>query len=108
MRLFGLAIIAILAASPVAAQFYTRIENLSESERARVMRSAINTSGNPCSDVTTILFKGADRDHAGYWGVACSDGGSWLVQVKDDGVGSSSVMSCEIARMVGVDCWEKF
>jgi hypothetical protein len=91
-----------------SAQTYRLLEEQANAERARILRSLINSSGYPCSVVTTILFRGADDDQAGYWAVACSDGGNWQVQVKNDAGGSSSVASCEVLRAVKIDCWQRF
>jgi hypothetical protein len=79
-----------------------------EAEKIRLLRSAINTAGYPCRDVTTIQFNGSDDEGAGYWAVACADGGNWMVQVRNDAVGSTSVTSCEILRALRIKCWEKF
>ena len=107
--LIALAIGATALSAPVVqAQTYQLLLAESEAEQARVLRSLVNSSGNPCSEVTTILFNGADEDGAGYWAVACADGNNWMVQVKNDDGGSSSVTSCAILAAVNIKCWEPF
>ena len=106
--LMAIAIGFTLSTSPIAAQHYKFLQSQSETEQVRILRSVINSAGYPCSNVTTILFKGSDRDDAGYWGVACSDGGNWMVAVDNDVGGTTNVTPCGILKLVNVDCWEKF
>jgi len=103
------AAIALTLAIPAASsQHYRTLEAQPDTKKARVLRSLVNSAGYQCDNVTTILFKGADRDKAGYWAVACADGGNWMVQVANDSGGSSNVTPCSVLKRVGVECWEKF
>ncbi len=106
--LMAIAIGFTLSPSPIAAQHYKLLQSQSETEQARILRSAINGAGYPCANVTTILFKGSDRDDAGYWAAACSDGGNWMVAVDNDVGGTMIVTSCAILTLANADCWEKF
>lgn len=106
--IFAFCVSLAVAGSLASAQTYRMLEQQSNAEKARILRSLINSAGNPCSEVTTVMFRGADADQAGYWTVSCSDGGNWQVQVKNDAGGSSSVVSCDVLRAVNVDCWQKF
>lgn len=97
-----------LAIPTASAQHYRTLEAQPDTKKASVLRSLVNSAGYQCDNVTTILFKGADRDKGGYWAVACADGGNWMVQVANDSGGSSNVTPCNVLKRVGVECWEKF
>ena len=104
----SLAVAQTLAASPTSAQNYKILQSQSELELARILRSGINSAGYPCTDATTIQFNGSDREDAGYWAVACSDGGNWMVQVENNDRGTISVTPCELLKVLKIECWEKF
>jgi hypothetical protein len=99
-------VVWVLSSTGVSAQFYKQVLEKSKPAQARIMRSIVNSAGEPCAEVTTILFKGADRSDGGYWVTTCSNGTSWMVTVEADG--STSVMSCAIMKRVKVDCWQTF
>ena len=104
-----IAAIALILVIPTAsAQHYRTLEAQPDAKKAQVLRSLVNSVGYPCDHVTTIMFKGATEEKAGYWAVACADGGNWLVSVANDSGGSSRITSCAILKRVGVECWEKF
>lgn len=100
-------LLAMAASTATAAQYETLLSQ-SQTEQERILRAVINSADYPCPKVTATLFKGSDRNNAGYWAVACSDGSNWMVAVENDSVGTTSVTPCALLKMLNVECWEKF
>ena len=99
--------LAVVAGSAPAAQ-YEAILLQSHAEQERIFRGGINSAGYPCPKVTAKMFLGRGRRDAGYWAVACSDGGNWMVSILDDTGGTMVTTSCLILKIMNVDCWKKF
>ncbi len=100
-------LLAIVARTAMAAQYETLLSQ-SQAEQERILQTVINSAGYPCPKVTLTLFKGIDDDSAGYWAAACSDGGNWQVQVKNNSGGTTSVMPCALLKRLNIECWQKF
>ncbi len=97
----------IVTRTAMAAQYETLLSQ-SQAEQERILQTIINSAGYPCSKVTLMLFNGVDDDSAGYWAAACSDGGNWQVQVKNNSRGTTSVTPCALLKRLNVECWQKF
>ena len=100
-------LLVIVARTATAAQYETLLSQ-SQAEQERILRTIINSAGYPCPEVTTMLFRGSDRDSAGYWAAACSDGANWMIQVKNNSKGTTSATPCALLKRVNIECWQKF
>ena len=108
-RLIALAVaLTVSSAAPSAAATYEILLRQTASEQTRVLAGLIRSARHRCPRVTRRLFMGADRFQAGYWTARCSTGASYMVQVKNDAGGTSRILSCAVARAVGVSCWRQF
>ena len=105
--LVAAAVLAMTASTATAAQYET-LRSRSHAERESILRAAIIDAGYSCPNVTAILFKGSDRDSAGYWTAVCSDGGTWMVQVKNDPAGTMSVTPWALLNTLNIEGWKKF
>jgi hypothetical protein len=105
--LVAAALLAMAASTATAAQYET-LRSQSRPEQERILRAAIIGAGYSCPNVTAILFKGSDRDGAGYWTAVCSDGGTWMVQVKNDPAGTMSVTSWALLNTLNIEGLKKF
>ncbi len=55
------------------------------------------------------FYNGIDKEHDGFWSIGCSNGNSYMVEVKPDAGGSTKVMDCStISAVAGLTCFEKF
>ena len=68
----------------------------------------VAAAGYSCPNVTAILFKGSDRDSTGYWTAVCSDGGTWIVQVKNDPASTMSVTPWALLNTLNIEGLKKF
>jgi hypothetical protein len=70
--------------------------------------------GEECDSVKLSFFQGLGVDdtlspRAAYWNVACCNGRSFVIMVRNDAVGSSKILDCAILKLVsGVECFKKF
>ena len=99
--------LAVAAGSALAAQYEAMLLQ-SHAEQERIFRAGINSAGYPCPKVTAVMFMGHDRQAAGNWAVACSDGGNWMVSILDDTGGTMVTTPCSILKIANIDCWKKF
>ena len=102
------AVVLVIVASTATAAQYETLLSQSQAEQKRILQTIINSAGYPCPKVTLTLLNGVDDDSAGYWAAACSDGGNWQVQVKNDSGGTTSVTPCALLKRLNVECWQKF
>ncbi len=105
--LVAAALLAMAASTATAAQYETLISQ-SHAEQERILRATIIDAGYSCPNVTAILFKGSDRDSAGYWTAVCSDGDTWIVQVKNDPAGTMSVTPWALLNTLNIEGLGKF
>ena len=105
--LVAAAVLAMAASTATAAQYKTLMSQ-SHPEQGRILRAAIIGAGYSCPNVTAVLFKGSDRDSTGYWTAVCSDGGTWIVQVKNDPASTMSVTPWALLNTLNIEGLKKF
>ncbi len=102
----GAVLFAMATNTATATEWNKTLLSKSPAEQERILHRIINSAGYPCPKVTTILLMGGDHS-AGYWAAACSDGGNWMVQVKNDPNGTTAVTPCALMKLAKIDCWKK-
>jgi hypothetical protein len=66
-------------------------------------------SGEKCDSVTRSFFQGSDRRGNAYWNAACRNGQAFAIQVNNDAVGSTRIMSCAMLKAMNAgECFKKF
>ncbi len=80
----------------------------SQSERARVLLGALETSGKPCETVVSTYYQGIlEPTGAALWNVECAVGRSYAVLIMNDNGGSTRIMPCEQYHLTtGTKCFE--
>lgn len=85
----------------------------SKSKEQQIMALAVAVSGSEYGDSCRVatagepFFMGVDSDSAAYWNITCGDK-DFIVQLSADTDGSTRVIPCEIASLIGITCYEKF
>jgi hypothetical protein len=77
-----------------ANQAQDRLAAMSEVDRSEALAIFIESSGQPCRTVARTFFQGKDDNGNVLWNVECSGGNSYVVQIKNDLLGSTRVLSC--------------
>ncbi|MFQ5965807.1 MAG: hypothetical protein ACE5KZ_16160 [Candidatus Scalinduaceae bacterium] len=109
MKIFAYFILLVLLTNiSYANEAHDRLVEMTTSERNKTFGKLLRDSGESCNSVTRSFFQGFDKDNAAYWSVACSNDRSFSVQFKDDSEGSTRIVDCELLKMLGVNCFEKF
>lgn len=81
-----------LAAAPAAA-------------RRSSLAKAVSSAGEACPAVSDTLFWGfLPNEGDAYWVATCEGGKKYMVSIKPDANGSTSVMSCVVAAALKLDC----
>lgn len=84
------------------------LEQMTEANRAATLALLLKQSGESCDKAVRVFKQGADKDNAVYWNVACANGMTYGIQVADDAAGNTRVMSCELLKMLGIECFKAF
>lgn len=102
-----MAILFFIASTSTGEPAYKKFKNASPSQKEKIFKKMITTSGNACrGEITDYMFMGSYKQE-GFWSVACSDGNNYVVTIENDAGGTTSILSCEMAEAVGASCWEK-
>lgn len=88
-----------------ATEIQERVKALPHAERAKQFRTVINSSGHPCPTVSWAKYMWRDREGMENYVATCTNGKSFIIGIKADRAGSTRVLDCDVARMVGVDCF---
>lgn len=104
--------IALLCSAAVAGagsnSTFERMKNLSLSDRNRVLGAIVNSANFPCRP-SFSEFKFQDKgDSSVFYLVTCEGGENYMVKIEANSGGLTSVIDCRIAKIVGVDCFQKF
>lgn len=67
-------------------------------------RSVVNGTGHSCPTVSFSKFKHEDKNRTGYFVVTCTNGGNFMVAVKNDNGGSTNVWPCARLRNANIGC----
>jgi hypothetical protein len=107
--LFCLAIVLlpILTARTAASNpIHAKLVALPEKERNAMLTYAVQDER--CR-VTRSFFQGLDKSGDAHWNVACDDGRTFAIRIKNDAQGSTTVLECRVIKaMGGTDCFKKF
>lgn len=77
---------------------------LSATKRDSILKTTIVSAGEDCGRVERVVYKGIGPDGAGFWGVGCSSGRSYVVSVEANATGSTKVLDCALLP----DCFKRF
>jgi hypothetical protein len=86
-----------------------RLSAMSEGERQSTFAAFLATSGERCANVTKTFYQGDDSHGNAFWNVACGKANSYVIQINNDSVGSTQILSCRVLEaMKGGHCFKKF
>jgi hypothetical protein len=84
-------------------------ERMTDAKRNTVFALYLQKSGEDCRRVTKNFLQGVDQKGNAFWNVACSNNKSFVVQINNDAVGSTRILSCAVMKAVrGPECFKKF
>ena len=87
---------------------HVRLTAMSELERSELLAVFVESSGHACRTVSRTFYQGDDSKGHAFWNVECSGREAYVVQIKNDVQGSTTVMSCRRLRAVGGSaCFKK-
>jgi hypothetical protein len=95
-------VISIISGTAYANRFSDMFRSKSESEQLGMMISLIRSSDYQCSSAYELRFYGSQQD-TDFWIVYCSDG-YFIVAFHPDG--STKVLDCKMAQVLGIDCFK--
>jgi len=88
---------------------HAMLASQSEVRRGAKLRDTVLSAQGQCDRATRTFLRGLDSDGNAYWAVACRNGKSYLVEVRANATGSTTVTSCDAFRSVtGGDCFKPF
>jgi len=84
------------------------LRNADEDHRAKILQSAIESSGEKCPEVTRTFFQGTAGNGSALWNATCFRGLSYVITVANDAGGSTKVLGCSELKLVsGVPCFQR-
>jgi len=111
MRKPLITIILIWIATPAAVfanPAHEQLMRMSGSERNATLTTFLKSSGEKCDSVTRNFFQGKDKRGNAFWNAGCRNGQSFVIQVNNDSVGSTRIMSCALLKAVNAgECFKK-
>lgn len=104
--------LAVIVVSPVSTGWanpaHDRLAAMSELKRSELLAVFVESSGHACHTVSRTFYQGEDSKGNAFWNVECSDREAYVVQIKNDVPGSTTVLSCRQLRAVGGSaCFKK-
>lgn len=110
--LLGVSCMAVIAVLPVstgrANPAHDRLAAMSELNRSELLAVFVESSGHACRTVARTFYQGEDSKGNVFWNVECGDGEAYVVQIKNDVPGSTTVINCRRLRAVGGSaCFKK-
>jgi hypothetical protein len=105
--------IAVLGLTATNASFanpaHEQLMRMSGTERNAALTNFLKSSGEKCDSVTRSFFQGSDRRGNAFWNAACRNGQAFVIQVNNDAVGSTRIMSCAMLKAMNAgECFKKF
>jgi hypothetical protein len=96
--------------SPSAAPIgHPSLSALTADQRARALARIVQSAGDSCPSATRTFLQGSSRKHGEFWNVQCSSGSAYVVQIKNDAGGSTSILDCAVNLTIGTTpCFQKF
>lgn len=81
-----------------------------EDQRASLLRTAIESTGEKCVEVTRTFFQGTvPSNGAAMWNAECYQGKSYSISVANDAGGSTRVLECGVMNAVTrTPCFQSF
>ncbi len=91
-----------------ANQAHDRLLAMSELDRSELLALFIESGGFACRTVARTFYQGNDSKGNVFWNVECGGGEAYVVQIKNDVPGSTTVLNCRRLRAVGGSaCFKK-
>jgi hypothetical protein len=85
---------------------HDQLIRLSDPERNSLLTNFM--AGEKCGTVTRNFYQGMGNGEA-FWNVQCSNGATYVIQIKPDATGSTSILDCGVLKAVGGgECFKKF
>ena len=106
------------AGSPTSSAPYSPVDSnrahallmrASTTERLTSLAAVVRSVGDECPRGTREFYQGADSFGDAFWNVACSNGQSYAITVKNNAGGSTRVLACSVLEAVAkVQCFVAF
>jgi hypothetical protein len=85
----------------------TKLQSMSESERQKTMTQFMRSSGENCT-VTRTFNQGSTKTGDAIWNVQCQNGKAFVILLKNDAKGSTSIMDCAVLKKINAgECFKK-
>jgi hypothetical protein len=92
----------------LANEAYKQFSKLSAADQTFMLGATVRSVGDRCVP-TASWFKGIDKSSdTAFYRVDCQGNRRYLVGIYADKDGSTKVLTCEFAKVVGVDCDAKW
>lgn len=109
MKFLGLIFVALLPFSVMANPAHEKIASMSESDRGAILAKLLSNGGERCPSSVRTFYQGADKQGNAYWNIQCAGGASYMIQVKNNATGSTSVLECVLMKKANIGtCFKKF
>lgn len=97
-----------LASTAGANEAQRMLSQLSSEKQDAALQRVVSSSGESCLNIKRKMFSGSDARGNAMWSVGCSNGKSFMVMLKNDRQGSTTVLDCPTLQKVsGQKCFTK-
>lgn len=87
-------------------QYHDFISNKNEADQNRILGKLLDKSGKPCA-ATKSYHQGFDKENTSYWNVACSNGSSYAIAIREDVDAKTRILDCSVLQTIGIPCFKK-
>jgi hypothetical protein len=101
----GLTLFSAQASSNAA---HDQIAALSEPQRAALFSKLLAKEDAACANVSRTFYRGFDKSGNAYWSAQCRSNKAYQVQISPNASGSTSLLDCAVAKIMGINCFAKF
>lgn len=109
MKIAVLAVgVTLFAVQTFANPVHDQIAALSEPQRAVLFSKLLSDEDAACATVSRTFYRGSDDVGNAYWSAQCRSNKAFQVQISPNASGSTRVLDCAVAKMLGTNCFGKF
>jgi hypothetical protein len=102
----NLALLALMASSAIGNPANQQLMNWDVAKQHKALKMVL--TGERCDTVTNATYDGSDKKDNAFWSVQCADGNSYLLEVRNDAVGTTMVLDCGMSRLMKIHvCFTK-
>src|SRR4030095_1981473 len=95
---------------------HQRLMGMSSAKRNQVWTILFRDGGEKCGTVTESFYQGSyngtdlgrSYNGAAFWSIRCSSGPDYQMTILNDAAGSTRIMECAVAKLVGNECFKTF